>query len=207
MAKWARAGCDVHLVVCTDGGRGTLDPEADDAALIARRAAEVAEAAGVIGVVSHRFLGAPTADSENDGTLRAELVRCIRQLRPGPCWPMTRRRSFSDVSTSITATTARLAGPSSTPSRRPPRYPGTSPTPVPPSRSPPSTSRGPSSPTPGWTSARPSASRSPPWPVIGASSPRTTAGRRRWSANGPKRRAARAGVAYAEGFRSLRFGG
>jgi LmbE family N-acetylglucosaminyl deacetylase len=82
MARWARGGCEVHLVVCTDGGRGTLDAEADEAALIVRRAGEVAEAAGVIGVVSHRLLGAPDGELENDGTLRAELVRCIRQLRP-----------------------------------------------------------------------------------------------------------------------------
>src|SRR5690606_30791376 len=29
LAKWAAAGCRVHLVVCTDGSKGTWDPAQD----------------------------------------------------------------------------------------------------------------------------------------------------------------------------------
>ena len=28
LARWANAGSAVHLVVCTDGGKGTADPKA-----------------------------------------------------------------------------------------------------------------------------------------------------------------------------------
>ena len=27
LARWAKAGASVHLVVCTDGGKGTFDPD------------------------------------------------------------------------------------------------------------------------------------------------------------------------------------
>ena len=27
LARWAKAGTAVHLVVCTDGGKGTFDPD------------------------------------------------------------------------------------------------------------------------------------------------------------------------------------
>jgi hypothetical protein len=32
LAKWAEAGCEVSLVICTDGSKGTWDPSADTAA-------------------------------------------------------------------------------------------------------------------------------------------------------------------------------
>ena len=37
LAKWAAAGCVVHHLVCTDGSKGTWDPDADTAALVAAR--------------------------------------------------------------------------------------------------------------------------------------------------------------------------
>ena len=45
LAKWAAAGCVVHHLVCTDGSKGTWDPDADVAALAARRQVEQREAA------------------------------------------------------------------------------------------------------------------------------------------------------------------
>ena len=45
LTKWAEAGCQVSLLVCTDGSKGTWDPDADIAALIARRQREQSEAA------------------------------------------------------------------------------------------------------------------------------------------------------------------
>ena len=35
LAKWAEAGCVVHYLVCTDGSKGSWDPDADLAELIA----------------------------------------------------------------------------------------------------------------------------------------------------------------------------
>lgn len=48
LAKWARAGCDVHHLVLTDGSKGTWDPDADPAALVAARHAEQRAAAAVL---------------------------------------------------------------------------------------------------------------------------------------------------------------
>ncbi len=45
LAKWAGAGTEVHLLVLTDGSKGTWDPAGDLAALVETRKRE-AQAAG-----------------------------------------------------------------------------------------------------------------------------------------------------------------
>lgn len=45
LAKWASEGCVVHHLVCTDGSKGTWDPDVDVEALAARRQIEQREAA------------------------------------------------------------------------------------------------------------------------------------------------------------------
>ena len=45
LAKWADRGCVVHHLVCTDGSKGTWDPDADTEALVVRRREEQREAA------------------------------------------------------------------------------------------------------------------------------------------------------------------
>jgi LmbE family N-acetylglucosaminyl deacetylase len=82
LALWSRHGSRVHLVVCTDGGRGTADPDVRPKELAHRRAEELAEAAGVIGVASHRILGAQDGELDERRGLREELVRLIRSIRP-----------------------------------------------------------------------------------------------------------------------------
>ncbi len=37
LAKWSAAGTEAHLVVCTDGSKGSWDPEADLGSLVANR--------------------------------------------------------------------------------------------------------------------------------------------------------------------------
>ena len=82
LARWARAGCAVHLVVCTDGGKGTVDASVAPADLAAVRARELAEAAALIGLASHEVLGVADGELENDGHLRGALVGMVRRLRP-----------------------------------------------------------------------------------------------------------------------------
>lgn len=82
LARWAGAGCQVHLLVCTDGGRGTSDPSVDPIELARRRAGELAEAAALVGVSSHHVLGATDGELDDRAELRGELVAWIRQLRP-----------------------------------------------------------------------------------------------------------------------------
>ena len=83
LAKWAAAGCVVHHVVCTDGSKGTWNPDADIAALVAARRGEQREAARRLGghgeVV---FLDQVDGDLENTRELRSAVARWIRVLRP-----------------------------------------------------------------------------------------------------------------------------
>ena len=83
LAKWAADGCQVSILVCTDGSKGTWDPTADETELIATRQREqraAAEALGATGEVG--FLGWP--DGELDSTLvqRAQVAEFIRRTRP-----------------------------------------------------------------------------------------------------------------------------
>ena len=82
MARWASAGAEVHVVVCTQGDKGSLDPEVDPAELVPRRVDEVAAAAAALGVAGHHFLGYPDGEIENSPELRARLVGLVRSLRP-----------------------------------------------------------------------------------------------------------------------------
>jgi len=82
LARWARAGAEVHVLICTDGDKGTTDPAVDPAALARRRAVEAAEAAAVLGVSAQHFLGYPDGELVDDSALRGALVRRVRALRP-----------------------------------------------------------------------------------------------------------------------------
>jgi LmbE family N-acetylglucosaminyl deacetylase len=82
LARWARAGAEVHVLICTNGDKGTTDPSVDPDALARRRAGEAAQAAGLLGLASQRFLGYPDGELIDDATLRAALVSWVRALRP-----------------------------------------------------------------------------------------------------------------------------
>jgi len=82
LARWADAGCEVHLVVCTTGDKGSLDPDTDPAELVARRAEEMEAARSVLGVHSLHRLGRSDGEVENDLQTRRELVAIVRQVRP-----------------------------------------------------------------------------------------------------------------------------
>jgi len=64
LAKWAAAGCEVHLLVLTDGSKGTWDGDADLHALVKHRKAEQEAAARTIGASAVTFLDA--VDGELD---------------------------------------------------------------------------------------------------------------------------------------------
>lgn len=83
LATWAAAGCEVSLVICTDGSKGTWDPHADTAALVATRQAEAVDAARALGATGEVvFLGRVDGELEDDRLARSELARWIRVLRP-----------------------------------------------------------------------------------------------------------------------------
>jgi len=82
-AKWAAAGCSIHHVICTDGSKGSWDPDADLDELVRTRQAEQREAARILGgkddVV---FLGRRDGDLEEGVSERQELAEWIRRLQP-----------------------------------------------------------------------------------------------------------------------------
>jgi LmbE family N-acetylglucosaminyl deacetylase len=82
LARWAKAGASVHLVVCTDGGKGTFDPTVRSAQLVAQRAAELEEASALIGLTSVTNLGHGDGELVDSEEFRQALVQLVRRLRP-----------------------------------------------------------------------------------------------------------------------------
>jgi LmbE family N-acetylglucosaminyl deacetylase len=82
LARWADAGCEVELVVCASGDKGTRDPSVLPRDLVKRRAEESARAAAVVGVARIVHLDRSDGEFDNDLPLRGEIVRRIRDFRP-----------------------------------------------------------------------------------------------------------------------------
>lgn len=83
LARWARDGCVVHHLICTDGSKGTWDPAADLGALVTRRQAEQREAARRLGTTGEViFLGVVDGDLTASRDLVDSVSREIRRLRP-----------------------------------------------------------------------------------------------------------------------------
>jgi LmbE family N-acetylglucosaminyl deacetylase len=82
LAKWAAAGTAVHLLVLTDGSKGTWDPDADLTALVATRRREQEEAAAELGVKGVEILDIPDGELQSGLHERALVVAAIRRTRP-----------------------------------------------------------------------------------------------------------------------------
>jgi LmbE family N-acetylglucosaminyl deacetylase len=82
LARWAKAGAAVHLVVCTDGGKGTTDPAVEPARLAAERAAELESSSALTGLSSVDNLGFPDGELTDSDDFRRMLVARVRALRP-----------------------------------------------------------------------------------------------------------------------------
>ncbi len=82
LARWAKDGSAVHLLVCTDGGKGTVDPRVKPKKLAAERTAELEASSAVIGLSSLENLGFPDGELADSDDFRRTLVARIRALRP-----------------------------------------------------------------------------------------------------------------------------
>ncbi len=83
LAKWAADGCEVSILVCTDGSKGTWDPDADEGELIATRQREQRAAADALGAVGEvGFLGWPDGELESGMQQREQVALWIRRTRP-----------------------------------------------------------------------------------------------------------------------------
>ncbi len=82
LAKWASQGREVHLLILTNGDRGSEDPDQDRDELAATRAVETEAAGKVLGLAGTTILGNHDGELENTLEVRAEIVRVIRTIRP-----------------------------------------------------------------------------------------------------------------------------
>jgi len=82
LAKWAAAGAAVHLLVLTDGSKGTWDPDAGIEELTAVRHREQDRAAGVLGLAAVTFLDLVDGELESGLPERGRVCETIRATRP-----------------------------------------------------------------------------------------------------------------------------
>jgi LmbE family N-acetylglucosaminyl deacetylase len=83
VATWTDAGLDVVYCVCTDGQAGGFDPGIPRERMPEIRRDEQRRAAALVGVHDVRFLGHVDGELEPSRELVRELVRVIRDVRPG----------------------------------------------------------------------------------------------------------------------------
>ena len=82
IAKWTREGREVVLVVCTNGDKGTSDPEMTSERLAAIREAEQRKAAAIAGAEEVVFLGYGDGELEDTREFRGRLVEQTRRWKP-----------------------------------------------------------------------------------------------------------------------------
>ncbi|MGH2554133.1 MAG: PIG-L deacetylase family protein [Actinomycetota bacterium] len=82
LAKWASEGREVHLLVLTNGDRGSQDPEEDRAELARTRLVETDDAARLLRLAGVTVLATHDGELENTPQMRAEIARVVRRVRP-----------------------------------------------------------------------------------------------------------------------------
>jgi LmbE family N-acetylglucosaminyl deacetylase len=82
LALWSAGGCEIHLVVCAGGDKGSSDPLLDADTLMGVREREVETAQKHLGIKSVDFLRIPDGEVVNDIALRRKLVNIIRGFLP-----------------------------------------------------------------------------------------------------------------------------
>ncbi len=82
IARWIAEGASVRYLLVTRGDKGSDDPDADIAGLVALRAAEQERAAEEIGVDGVDFLDEPDGQVEPSLALRERITHAIRECRP-----------------------------------------------------------------------------------------------------------------------------
>lgn len=82
VAKWYREGMEVVYVICTDGSKGSSDPDMTPGRLVEIRREEQLAAGKVLGLKEVVFLGYEDSMLQPTLELRRDIVRQIRKHRP-----------------------------------------------------------------------------------------------------------------------------
>ena len=83
VALWCAMGWDVVYVMCTDGSKGSSDPEMTAQQLVEVRTREQQNAGKVLGLRNVVFLGYEDAMLQPTLDVRRDIAREIRRHRPG----------------------------------------------------------------------------------------------------------------------------
>jgi LmbE family N-acetylglucosaminyl deacetylase len=83
LATWVRAGCEAHIVIASQGDKGSSDASTNPKRLARTRREEAERAAAVLGIASVEFLDTPDGELENTSALRSRLIGVLRDKRPG----------------------------------------------------------------------------------------------------------------------------
>ena len=82
VAHWIREGKDIIYIICTNGDKGTSDPNTKQEELVKIREQEQLAAATILGVREVIFLGHPDQSLEDTPEFRKEIVKLIRMYKP-----------------------------------------------------------------------------------------------------------------------------
>jgi len=82
VAKWCKEGWDVVYVLCTDGSKGSDDPEMTPERLAEIRYKEQEDAAKILGLKTVEYLNYPDAYLTPSLELRKDITRQIRKHQP-----------------------------------------------------------------------------------------------------------------------------
>ncbi len=82
IAGWCASGRAVHLLILTNGDRGSDDPARDRSDLAATRKLETGNAARVLGLASFAILDNHDGELHNTLAVRAAIARRVREVQP-----------------------------------------------------------------------------------------------------------------------------
>lgn len=97
VANWTDAGIAVTYCIVTDGDAGGFDPAIPREAIAGIRRQEQTRAAKEVGVTDLMFLGYPDGRLESTLTLRRDLARVIRLVRPQRAVIQCPERNFARI--------------------------------------------------------------------------------------------------------------
>ena len=96
VARWVREGKNIVYVVCTNGDKGTKDPNIKPEELTRIREREQLAAAKLLGVREVVFLRYPDQGLEDTPEFRKEIVRLIRMYKPDTVVTVDPYRGYLD---------------------------------------------------------------------------------------------------------------
>ena len=82
IASWVKRGADVYYLLCTNGSRGTEDPDITPQKLAETREQEQLNAASVLGVKNVVMLHRNDGELEDTTDFRRDIVQQIRKVQP-----------------------------------------------------------------------------------------------------------------------------